>query len=307
MRDATLELGAAFTMNHRSPVAILAGSLLGSLCLVQALAVPADVADPEEPTASAAWELRLLGVDRPDRLAELRTFPKKRRVHLAIVGQDGVSRKHLEPFPGGGNSIVYHDCQDPGADTHDTQMSRVIFEITHPLGVEIELHVWQAGPSYQDYANKFRQAAGVAHIVSLYQSFWGTETPAITEAIRGSPRALFISPYVEHAGKPTSNTPQGSACRPWEEGTIGHFVTVVPLARREACGTIFTPSDRGPSDSEAISFIAPSYHANGPGGTCPSAAVATACAVYLYAVCPQVPQPEPITRLMRGHLGSGRY
>ena len=284
-------------MSHRTPFPMLA-SLLGLRCLLPAVAVGADDV-AEEPVTSAAWELRLLGVDGPERLAELRAFPKRRRVRLGVVGSSGVSRNRLERFFDEGNRIIYHDCADPDANTHDTQMSRVIFEITRTLGVRIELHAWQAGPSLDDYAEKFGQAGGVAQIVSLYQSFWGEETPAITEAIRGSPGALFISPYVEHGGNPTGNTPQGSACRPWQEGTIGHFVTVAPLARRDPSGRILTPSDRGPSDSEAINFIAPSYHANGPGGTCPSAAVAVACAAYLVAVSPEVPKPGEIVALLR--------
>jgi hypothetical protein len=252
----------------------------------------------DEPTPAAAWELRVLGVNEPARLEQLRARPKLRSVRLAIVGQNGVSAKRLDPLLTSGNKLVYHDCADPDANTHDTQMARVILEITRPLGVTLELHVWQAGPSYRDYADKFRQAANVAHIVALYQSFWGKNAPAITQAIRESSTALFISPYVEHGGRPTSEAPQGSACKPWVADSIAHFVTVVPLARKQPQGGLLTPTDRGPTDSEAINFIAPSYHANGPGGTCPSAATAAACAAYLYAILPQVPSPtEAVDRL----------
>lgn len=245
----------------------------------------------DEPTPAAAWELRVLGVNEPARLDQLRTQPKLRCVRLAIVGQNGVSAKQLKPLLSSGDSLVYHDCIDPDADTHDTQMARVILEITRPLGVALELHVWQAGPSRSDYADKFRQAAKVAHIVALFQSFWGEKAAVITQAIRESPTALFISPYVEHGGHPTSETPQGSACKPWAADSIPHFVTVVPLARKESQGGLLTPADRGPTDSEAINLIAPSYHASGPGGTCPSAATAAACAAYLYAVLPKEPPP----------------
>jgi hypothetical protein len=214
------------------------------------------------------------------------------------VGQNGVSANQLAPLLTSGNSLVYHDCTDPDANTHDTQMARVILEITRPLGVALELHVWQAGPSYRDYAEKFRQAAKVAHIVALYQSFWGRNAAAITQAIRESPMALFISPYVEHGGRPTGEAPQGSACKPWAADSIPHFVTVVPLARKQSQGALLTPTDRGPTDSEAINFIAPSYHASGTGGTCPSAATAAACAAYLYAVLPEVPSPtDAVDRL----------
>ena len=253
-----------------------------------------------EPSAAAMWELRLLGCTTPARLARLRRLAKRRRVSLGIVGQDGVSRRQLEPLLGDVDTLRYHGCDDPGTNTHDTQMARVILELTRPLGVRLDVHIWQAGPAFSDYAAKFRQAARKADIVVLFQSFWGTDAGLITRAIRQSPGALFISPYVEFGGHPTSQTPQGSACRPWSGGTIGHFVTVAPLPRRGTPGIIVHPSDRGPGDTEAVNFIAPSYHANGPGGTCPSAAVATACACYLYALSPARPTPaEIIARLRR--------
>lgn len=253
----------------------------------------------EEPAASALWELRLLGVDTAAKREALRAFPKRRRVRLAVVGEGGLSRRSLGKLAEEPVSIVYHECADPEADTHDTQMCRAILELASPLGVEIEVHVWQAGPSFQDYAEKFRRAGAAADIVALYQSFWGEESRAIAEAIRESPTALFVSPYVEHGGAPTKTTPQGDACRPWDPGTIEHFVTVAPLARRNPEGTILTPLDRDATDSEAINFIAPSYHASGPGGTCPSAAVATACAAFLYAVWPEKPRPAEVIDLLR--------
>lgn len=253
----------------------------------------------DEPTPAAAWELRVLGLNEPARLSQLCAQPKLRCVRLAIVGQNGVSAKHLRPLLTSGNSLVYHDCIDPDTNTHDTQMARVILEITRPLGVVLELHVWQAGPSLSDYADKFRQAAKAAQIVALYQSFWGQKAAAITQAIRESPTALFISPYVEHGGRPTSETPQGSACKPWATDSIPHFVTVVPLARQQSQGGLLTPADRGPTDSEAINLIAPSYHASGPGGTCPSAATAAACAAYLYAVLPKEPPPTAAVDRLR--------
>ena len=273
--------------------------VIGLVCVLSINAPPAVAfVDADEPTPAAAWELRALGVGEPARLDQLRTQPKLRCVRLAIVGQNGVSAKQLGPLLTSGNSLVYHDCVDPDANTHDTQMARVILELTRPLGVSLELHVWQAGPSFQDYADKFRQAAKVAHIVALYQSFWGKNAAAITQAIRESPTALFISPYVEHGGHATSQTPQGSACKPWAADSIPYFLTVVPLARKQSQGVLLTPTDRGPTDSEAINLIAPSYYASGPGGTCPSAATATACAAYLYAVLPTEPSPtDAVDRL----------
>ena len=247
----------------------------------------------------AAWELNMLGVNDPARLEEMASFAKQRTVKLAIVGQGGVSEKQLASMLIDGNKVVYHDCTDPDRGTHDTSEANVILAITNALGVTVELHVWQPGEAFADVADKFRQAGEVADIVCMYQSFWGPTTPAIHEAIRQSNKAMFVSPYVEVAAKPTNNTPQGSACKPWTQGSILHFVTAVPLSRRGGNGSILTPKDRGEQDSEAINFIAPSYYASGAGGTCPSGAVTAACAVYLYAVMESDPTPKKVIDLLR--------
>ena len=265
------------------------------LGLVALTAVAAGAA----PLTGAAWELHLLGVSDASRLHELATHPKQRTVKLAIVGQGGVSARQLASVLLEGTNVVYHDCSDPGSDTHDTQAARVVLALTNALGVAVELHLWQPGSDFADVADQFRQAGEVADIVCLYQSFWGPDTPAISAAIRQSDRALFVSPYVEVAQKQTSNAPQGSACKPWTEGSSLHFVTAAPLSRRASNGRIVSPLDRGPEDSEAINFIAPSYHASGPGGTCPAAEVVAACAVYLYAVMPDQPTPSNVIDLLR--------
>lgn len=286
----TIPRGVFATLRIAAAAACLLGVAVDHACAAADLPVP---------TPAAAWELQMLGVTQPARLDQLRNQPHLRTVRLAIVGQDGVSASQLAPLLTAGNQLVYHDCTDPNRDTHDTQMARVILELTRPLGVTLELHVWQAGPKYTDYADKFRAAAKVGHIVALYQSFWGKNAPALTAAIRESPTALFISPYVEHQNRPTSETPQGSACKPWVPDSIPHFVTVAPLARKQPQGTVLTPTDRGPTDSEAINFIAPSYHASSAGGTCPSAAVAAAVAAYLYATSPEIPSPTDAVAQLR--------
>ena len=285
---------ALLTISERSPTVLYEARRMR-----QTTTRPAGRAEAV-PAPDAAWELHLLGCDTPARLARLRHAPKWRRVRLGIVGQDGVSQRYLEDLLDDRDTITYHDCADPNRNTHDTQMARITLNLTQPLGVRVDLHVWQAGPSFDDYADKFRAAAQACDVVALYQSFWGPGAGRITRAIRQSPGALFISPYVEHGGHPTGQTPQGSAHRPWSCGTIGHFVTVAPLPRRGTPGVIVTPSDRGPEDSEAVNWIAPSYHANGPGGTCPAAAVGCACACYLWAVLPAQPAPgEIVDRLRR--------
>ena len=259
-----------------------------------------------EPTPAATWELGLLGVDDEKKLDELCSFSKRRRVKLGVVGQGGVSEKGLGELSDLGNTITYHGCRDPGGSTHDTGQLRVILELTSGLGVEVDVHVWQPGESFQDVAEKFREAGGLCDVVCFYQSFWGPEAALITRAIRESPSALFVSPYVEYQGRPTSEAPQGSACKPWAPESIGHFVLAVPLARRELQGGILTPSDRGATDSEAINFIAPSYHASGPGGTCPAGATTTACALCLYAVMPTRPAPADVVELLRATSGVDR-
>lgn len=257
---------------------------------------------PMKPTAAAAWELRMLGVDDEAKLRELREYPKRRRVKLAVVGQSGVSRERMAGLLTGGNTLTYHGCTDPRKQTHDTGQTPVILEITRALGVTVDLHVWQTSEDFADVARCFREAAQVADIVVLYQSFWGPNAKIITRAIRESPTAVFVSPYVEHGGRPTNEAPQGSACKPWDADSIGHFVLAAPLPRRKATGNVLTPSDRGPTDSEIVNFIAPSYHANGPGGTCPAAGTTAACAAYCFAVAEKRISPAELVELLR--LGS---
>ncbi len=247
----------------------------------------------------SAWELKLLGLDTEAKLVELRDCPKRRRVKLGVVGQGGVSRQQLASFEPYGHTFTYHDSKDPGRSTHDTAMVRCILDKLTPLGVQADLHLWHPGEPPAELAADFREAGQQCDVVCLYQSFWGPNYGVITDAIRESPGTLFLSPYVEYKGFRTNKTPQGQACRPWEPATIGHFVTVVPLARKQSKGRILTPSDRDASDSEAINFIAPSYHASGPGGTCPGCEVGTTCAVYLYAVMPEKPSPIQVVDLLR--------
>ena len=248
---------------------------------------------------SAQWELRLLGVDTPAKLAQLHDAPKRRRVQLAVVGQGVVSASKLGDLDSLHVSVTYHGCADPGKGTHDTGQVRVILALTSALGVGMDVHVWKPGRSFSEVANAFRAAAGTADIVVLFQSFWGPTAQEIATAIRDSEQALFVSPYVEHGGRPTSECPQGSACKPWVPGNVGHFVLAVPLARRNSNGAILSPSDRGPTDSEAINFIAPSYHASGKGGTCPAGAVTAACCAFLYSLTADDPTPAAVVEILR--------
>ena len=263
--------------------------------MATALAAPAEA---EEVTAAAQWALAMLGVG-VEELPDLAAIAGKRPVELAIVGQSGVSPGPVSALLVDGNTLVHHGCADPGSNTHDTQEARVILEITRPLGVQVHVHCFQAAESFADVARTFREAAGVADVVVTFQSFWGPDAALITKAIRESPQALVLSPYVEHGGNDTRDTPQGHAAKPWDKGSIGHFATVIPLARRSGNGKLLNPSARSERDTEVINFIAPSYHASGPGGTCPSAAVAVAMACYVYGAQTEKPAPDEVIERLR--------
>ncbi|MFH0964531.1 MAG: hypothetical protein V2A58_11045 [Planctomycetota bacterium] len=259
--------------------------------------LPARAAGPADLTDAARWELAMLGVPA-ERLADLARLPSN-PVRLAVVGQGGVSATLLAPLLASPDALAYHGCKDPNANTHDTQQVRVILELLRPLGVDLRIDVWQPGESFFEVADAFREASLVADVVVTYQSFWGENAAAITAAIRESPRALVISPYVEFQARPTSECPQGSAFKPWDPGSIPHFVTVAPLSKRSGDGAILRPSARDARDSEVISFVAPSFHASGPGGTCPAASVVVAVACYIYASGSPKPSPAAVIALMR--------
>ena len=287
-------------MSARRRILLLALALAACSLPVARAAEPSLQGPVWEPVVSAAWELKCLGAHNDERLKELFECPKKRRVSLAVVGQSGVSAKgRLSRFFEAGNSIAFHDCADPGQNTHDTGQTAVILDAAAALGVQIDLHVWQPGESFEDVAQRFREAGQMCDIVCFFQSFWGQEAAQITKAIRESPKALFVSPHVGYENRPTSEAPQGSACKPWDAESIAHFVLTTPLARRLSQGDILTPLDRDANDSEIINFIVPSHHANGKGGTCPSAGTATACFAYLYAVMPKKPSPIEAIEIFR--------
>jgi hypothetical protein len=269
-----------------------------ALAAVAALASTSPAPWAADLAPSAQWELAALGVGAQD-LAAIAGSARKRAVELAVVGQGGLSAGPVSELLIGGNTLLHHGCADAGSNTHDTQEARVILELTGPLGVEVHLHCLQAGEAFADVAEKFRQAAKVADVVLTFQSFWGPDAALITAAIRESPRALVLSPYVEHGGNGTGETPQGHAAKPWNPGSIGHFATVVPLSRRSGDGKLLQPLARGDLDTEAVNLIAPSYHANGAGGTCPAAAVAGAVACYVYAARALKPAPTEVIDLLR--------
>ena len=210
----------------------------------------------------------MLGVTNFRKLDAVAKLPH-RPVTLAIVGQGGVSRSLIEPVLRRGNAFEYRaGATDPHSETHDTSAARVILDLTSALGVRVKVLVWQPGDDWSDVASAMEAAGREADIVAFFQSFWSGDEVKIVEAIARSTGCLFISPYAEFEGRPTCTCVQGSSAKPWSVG-LGHFVTVAPLAR-SAPGEVFQPASGG-ADAEVINFLAPSYYASGPGGTCPSA------------------------------------
>ena len=252
-----------------------------------------------KPCAAAAWELKLLGVDDAAKLQEMQDRPQQRRVKLGVVGSGGVSELRLRSFLEHGHTFTYHGCTDPEKSTHDTAMVKSILDKLTALGVQIDVQVWQWQKETVDCPGAFRAAGQACDVVCFYQSFWGKESPMIAKAIRESPGALFLSPYVGYKNLPSGQSPQGHAHKPWVPESIGHFVTVVPLARRRSKGRIAKTLNRNAADFQAINFIAPSYHASGPGGTCYGCEVGTACALYLYAIMPHRPTPAEVIDVLR--------
>jgi len=276
--------------------------MLRRVTFVLALALlPAAFVDAGDIPKGAHWELTALAVNSEDKLADVRSLSGRRPVTLAIVGTGGISRRQLSSQLDRQARLRccqcpdYPDC-DPRKNTHDTGQARVILDLTRALGMRIKLLYYQPADSYTAIAKAFAEAGRRADIVITFQSYWGN-VGSIIHSIAQAQNALFISPYVEVGDRPTSTCPQGHATKPWGEG-IPHFVTTVPLARKGA-GHLTSTLNRGPQDSEIINFIVPSYYASGPGGTCPSAAVAAAVAAWIYAASDNKPDPGQVIKLLR--------
>jgi hypothetical protein len=269
---------------------------MAALALLWVLAGPRVLAAPRQVAPGAWWELRMLGVTNFRKLAAAASLPR-RPVALAIVGQGGVSRSLLEPVLSRGNAFEYRaGAADPRSETHDTSAARVILDLTSALGVRVRLLVWQPGDDWADVADAMDQAGREADIVAFFQSFWSGDMVKIADAIRRADRCLFISPYAEYEGRPTCTCVQAYSAKPWSLG-LPHFVTVAPVAR-SAPGEIIQPAS-GAADAEVINFLAPSYYASGPGGTCPAAEVASAMAAYIMSAAARKPPPVEVVRIMR--------
>ena len=271
--------------------------VLGALLLASVAAAE----EPAEPTG-AEWELRALGVSAGERLEALRAIAGRRPVTLAIVGQGGVSGSLLEAALGEPVAIEYRDgAADAGANTHDTQAARVILDLTSRLGVEIRLLVYHPGESFSDVAAAMASAGAEADIVAFFQFFWGSDASLIADSIRAADGCLFVSPYVEYGGYPTSTCVQAHSAKPWAEG-LAHFVTAAPVAFRGP-GRLLQPAS-GEQDTEVVNFLAPSFYASGAGGTCPAGEVTTAVAGYVLAASATRPALAEVVALMRETVAS---
>ena len=263
--------------------------------LLMTLIVCANLPADDSP---AAWEVKALGINDEAKLKELRDLPIMRRVTLAVVGQSGVSLKMVEQNLSKDHTLAYAEgATDVGTNTHDTQAINVMIPLAAKLSVPIDFHVYQPGSDFSEVAESFRKAAESADIVVLYQSFWGKGVDEMAKAILAGKGALFVSPYVESGGRPTSTCLQAHSLGE-APGRLRNFITCVPLARKDP-STLLSPSRRNENDTEVINFICPSYYASSAGGTCPSATVCCVAAAYVISRAKEKPLPEKIVDILK--------
>ena len=245
----------------------------------------------------ASWEVRALGVTDARKSKEVRDVPIMRRVSIAVVGQGGVSLEWVKGNLSEDFTLTYKEgASDVGANTHDTQAVNVMIPLARKLNVPIDFYIYHAGSDFSDVARQLKKAGEAADIVVLYQSFWGPKVDEMVESIRSSTRALFVSPYVEHGGLPTSTCLQAHSAGEGPD-RLPNFITCAPLARK-APGEVLTPAQRNDEDTEIINFICPSYYASGAGGTCPSATVCCVAAAYAVSRIQEKPSPEGLISLL---------
>ena len=247
--------------------------------------------------APASWEAQALGVTDGDKLSEVRALPVVRRVRVAVVGQGGVSLELVKGNLSEDFTLTYKEgASDVGANTHDTQAVNVMIPLARKLNVPIDFYIYHAGNDFSDVARHFKKAGETADIIILYQSFWGP-VDEMVESIRASTGALFISPYVESGGLPTSTCLQAHSAGDGQD-RLSNFITCAPLARA-APGEVLTPARRNNEDTEVINFICPSYYASGAGGTCPSATVCCVAAAYAVSRLQEKPSPAKLVELLK--------
>ncbi|MBM3476138.1 MAG: hypothetical protein FJX75_22945, partial [Armatimonadetes bacterium] len=256
-------------------------------------------AQPAEQPQGADWELRALGVADNATLQWMKACARRRPVTLAVVGEGGVSQAALAPLLTQGNTLEYREgASDPNAETHDTGQLRVILDLALRLGVRLRVLVYQPPDDFAAVGEALGKAGEAADVVVCFHSFWGGEVVTrMAERVRQASGALFVAPYGE-VGEPRTGTSwQAHAAKP-EGGGVPNFVTCIPLAQKSP-GELLKPAARDGDDTETINFIAPSYYANGSGGTCPAAATTAAVSAYIVAASTRKPTPAEITELLR--------
>ena len=256
-------------------------------------------APAEKPLEGADWELRVLGVPDDAALQSMKALAARRPVTLAIVGEGGVSQAAVAPLLVQGSTFEYRDgAADPSAETHDTGQLRVILDLAQKLGVQLHVLVYEPPDDYAVVGEALARAGQAADIVVCFHSFWdGDAVTQMAERVRQTSDALYVAPYGEIGEPRTGTSWQAHAAKPDGSG-VPNFVTCIPLARASA-GELLQPSARDDADTETINFVAPSYYANGPGGTCPSAATTAAVSAYIVAASARKPSPAEITQLLR--------
>jgi hypothetical protein len=251
----------------------------------------------EEIPAAPRWELQMLGVTDAARLAQVQAAVTGRLVRMALVGEGGLNRKRLRPHMYPGFSLVYRTGADDCPGAHDTGQIAVILDLLGALGVRVHMTSYQPPDDFAQVAAAFAAAGQEADIVVTYHSFWGENVKLIVAAMASRPQALFLAPYGEIGEPRTATSMQAHSYKPWGGG-LPNLFTVAPLARRSD-GSLLIPSHRDAQDTEIINFIAPSHHANGPGGTCPSVGTLAGVAVYACAAAPRAPDREALVRMLR--------
>jgi len=281
-----------------------AGRLMGGVLTLVWLTADSLAAGPTAPPAEkvlqgADWELRTLGVTGEPMLQWVRAMARRRPVTLAVVGEGGVSEAELAPLLAQGNTLEYRDgASDPNAGTHDTGQLRLILDQALRLGVRLHVLVYQPPDDFAAVGEALARAGAAADIVVCFHSFWGGDVVGqMAERVRQASTALFVAPYGEIGEPRTGTSWQAYAAKP-DGGGVPNFVTCIPLAQRSP-GELLHPSARDAADTETINYVAPSYYANGPGGTCPAAATTAAVSAFIVAASTRKPTPPEITQLLR--------
>lgn len=235
-----------------------------------------------------AWDVHMLGVDSPEKIAAV-TTSIKRTPTIALVSYSGINGDVLK----GNIEYVYGPKKNRGM--HDTFQISEVMQIASALGIPVKIKVYLAANPAQ-IAEAFKLAGKDADIVITYYSYWSAIQPML-DAVAENPDTLYISPYVEVRDNRTNTCFQGGARHPDGSG-LRNFITSIPLCRHAPAGSLLIPSCRDENDIETVNFVAPSSYASSKGETCPSAGVTAVTAAYIIAASENKPDAEKIIEIM---------